>query len=736
MQRIISQEETEHLASQFRRNFERQFRSASDIRNILVFLRRRLIKLSGRYDQSTLRHICSNFVDIIFELVPLNTGSRSPIIANTMAEVYLAPFERGISGHTKLKTFVLLSEKSFSYWFHEVTNHKIKWLEATVFLAVIIAADRHGGAIKAQIKSYVKIDPSTLLKYLKRLEQRGLIFSTLNTSKESTGLDRKPKELFDYNRPKDQTVIKTVVAPSRDAWFSDIDPLGSFDELDWVPYTPWKPEEIKNPLVQVIASKIEVHERTLEATVLLAALLSRAQLRTWLKASHGSSYRKIFATIKGRINTIVSDMLTIPHIQHLHYRQISHALPVVMYAARRIFPSDPAKTILLAKLTREEIRLAWSDAILAWEALDSITLLRHRSQRQFLYWDFKYFLTCFLKVDPFFHWNKKYPNARPALPLVTNDASGAKLKWIEISEKQFSLASIESISTKVALGADIYRIITLFNNRRILRSLKKKTYLKGSDSPRALTQTLDNASHRMYMLDAPRQGIPKSIRSIFKSRPNHQFLMVDIIQNDLSLWQTLAMGKDNSLKDMCVFSDFTQVSDQLNLSRSSIKQAAYSFFYGASPRRILLESGFSKEEWREVQKGLGLTYFTALKREIVDYVKDQGTTPPTPHLNYRIPMNKKFYRAPSLYVQAIGAEIMREWILNLKEMNLAVHIVNLIHDEIIFELPDHYNLWESAKAIEECLHKAINAVLPLADLQIRASASKRWDEESAIVVMG
>jgi len=734
LQRIISNDETEHLTKQFRRNIERRFRPASDISNVLKYLRQSLIKLSDRYDPNTLRHLCNNFVDSVFELVPLRSGSRSPIIANTMSEVYLVPFERGISGHTKLQTFVLIPENSFSYWFNEVTNKKIEWLEAAVFLAVIIAAERHDGALKTQIKNYIKIDPSTLLKYLNHLKKRGLILSYIDKNDELAEKGKKPKEYFDYNRLQTKSVNKSVIVHPKDAWFSDINPLVTFDELDWVPYTPWKPIELKNPLVQVIASKIEVHERTLEATVLMVALLSRSQLRDWLKVAHGNGYRKIFATIKKRINTIIGDMLIIPHIHHLHYRQISNVLPVVMYAARRKFIPDHARTILLAKLTLEEIKFAWSDAIVAWEALDNKIFILDPRNRGLLNWDFKYFLTCFLRVNPFYHWNTKYPITLPALPRVINIASGPELEWIEIKEKQFSLDSIKNLASQVALGSDIYRIIQLFNNRRILRSLKKKTYLKGADSPRALTQTFDNASHRMYMLGAPRQAVPRSIRSIFNSIPKHQFLIVDIIQNDLSLWQALAKGRDKLLDELNTFSDFTQISERLNLPRDNIKQAAYSYFYGAGQNRILLESGFTIEQWQNVKTAIGLPHFASLKREIIDHVKTQGTTPPTPHLNYRIPINKKLYRAPALYVQAIGAEIMREWILNLKKMNLAIHIVNLIHDEIIFELPQYYNLWESVMEIETCLQKATDVVLPSARLRIRASASKRWDEESAVII--
>lgn len=647
-----------------------------------------------------------------------------------MSEVYITPFERGFSGHTKLSTFVSIPISSFLFWFETTIDQELKWLEAVSFLAVILAVERHGEALKSQIKNYVKIDTGTLSKNLEKLRQGGLINSSIHKP-ETMG---KPLEYFDYH-PSDQSHHYLTLANPKDAYFTDINPLATFDELDWVPYAPWRPPEIKNPLVSINGSMIEIHERTLEATILMAALLSRGQLRDWLKVAHGNSYRNNFATIKKRITSIINDKMTVPTIHHLHYRQISHALPVVMYAARRTFTSDPARTILLAKLTREDIRFAWDNAIMSWEALDNVILLKHPRQRGKLNWDFRYFLTCFLRINPYSHWKVKYPNVNPSLPRIKTSTPGTKHEWVEITEKQFSLGSIENLSTQISLGVDILRVVQLFNNRRVLRSLKKNTYLAGSDSPRALTQTFDNASHRMYMINAPRQGIPKSIRSIFKSRPMHHFLMIDIIQNDMSVWEALAKEQDSTLDDTS-FADFTNVSQHLSLSRDSIKQATYSFFYGASQKRILLESGFSRHQWEKVKKALGLSHFIPVKRAIMHYVDKEGTTPPTPHLYYRIPINKKLYRAPALFVQAIGAEIMREWILNLKEINLGVFIVNLIHDEIIFELPQDFNLWESVEDIDNCLQIAAKKILPLANLRIRASASKRWDQENAIMIKG
>jgi len=645
------------------------------------------------------------------------------------------PFESGISAHTKLQTFVHIPRSSFSYWVEAITNNNLKWLEALVFLAVIIAAERHKGALKSQISDYIAIDSITLSKYLKNLVGRKLVFQYLELEKQAL----KDKELFDYHRPpvgspSTESFVKSVDVHPSEAWFSQIDPLQSFNELDWFAYVPWKPLDYKNPLVQVLGPDIEVHERSLEATILMVSLLSRAQLRGWLQVAHGSHYRKIFATIKKRINSIITDMLTLPSIHHLHYRQIRNALPIMMYAARRQFSIDIARTNVLAKITCEEIRFAWDEALISFVA----TYYQVRSfgpqQLSMLGWDFKYFLTCFLRANPFLHWNAKYPDELPKLPLKDNGFMVRKPEWVEITEKVFSLKFLKNISQRTHIGPEIYRIIQLFYHRRILRKLKKNTYLKGSNSPRALTQTFDNASHRMYMSVAPRQSIPKSIRSIFKSKPKYQFLIVDIVQNDLSLWNALAEENDKALSDPGSNHDFTQVSETLNLPRESIKQATYSFFYGAGQARILLESGFSKDQWLRVKKAMGFTRFASLKRDIINHAKTKGTTPPTPHLHYRIPINKKYYRAPSLYVQAIGAEIMREWILNLREKNLAPFIVNLIHDEIIFELPQENNLEKCVGDIETCLHEATNAILPSARLRIRASAAKRWDEDCAAVI--
>jgi len=725
MQKQISNDETKHLVNIFLKNLEKKINSSSDVQAGLRFTRKKLTALSKKYDRNTLGHLCKNFLLALPNHVSPNPQALSICTANLMAEVYLRPLERGISTDTKLATFVTIRKAAFHHWFQITCDDKLKWREAFVLLAVIVAAERHEGALQSQIELYLQFEQRNIKKYLKLLLKKGLI-----TCKGTI----KDENIYDYHRNTDnlahinslQNIFKDF-HPDK-AWFSEIDPLKLSNEYNWEPYLAWRPVELKNPLFAVGGNSIDVHERALEVTLLASALLTRGQFRQWLESAHGGHYRQILPTIKGHIETTVKALFTIPHIKHAHYKQISETMPIVMYAGRSRFEIDLEYLIVLAEVVKQQIIHAYQDVKVAGKAF-TIQLSLHPEARTHMNWDVHHFLDCFHHSIPWEKWKQKYPNRNPALPVGGNNLLQSQLKWVEIDKNLFSVKGIKSQIGFMHMAKEIYTLINLLNSRRVLYSLKEDTFLKGMNTLRSLTKTFDNPSHRMFTVVSSRQGIPSKVRPIFKCPAGLQFLMVDIKQAEFSIWIALAAEREESGSNDTEV-DFSVVSMRLGIPRDKVKQAIYSYLNGAQPKTILRENGLTLAKWNKIKLESQVGRFSSLKKEIIDYAKKNGKTPPTP-LRYSAPINSRHYRALAWYVQAIGAEIFRQWILNLKKEGLATAIVNLIHDEIIFKLPVSVNLYEITMRIEECLRDASNSILPKANFRIRAKAAKRWDEETA-----
>jgi len=68
------------------------------------------------------------------------------------------------------------------------------------------------------------------------------------------------------------------------------------------------------------------------------------------------------------------------------------------------------------------------------------------------------------------------------------------------------------------------------------------------------------------------------------------------------------------------------------------------------------------------------------------------------------------------------------------ESNLSVFIVNVIHDEIIFEIPVNFNLYDFTKVIKECLNKASQELFGDLTFDTKQYAAKYWDEKTGAFI--
>ena len=755
MEYIIDAKRTEVLVHAYRKSLAGVISVRSDVQEGLNHTRQELLKLSSRYSRDILFHLCHQFVSVLFkklnfkpttsedhlisvperfesQLSPteirLTSSFERYFVGQLMSEIDLAPLERNESATTSLSTFVTIPHSILQNWYTISIQEKLPWRVALVYLAAKLAIIRHEGATEKQICGYTGISKKTVQRHLNYLLACHLILV------EEIIQEEKLTQLFLYQEPP--YIDRPALTPSfnmdirgNNPWFAELGPFQGMDDLAWVPFAPWKPNNSDSPLIQIFHDRIDLHERSLRAVLVVAACFTKKQINHWLKKTHGSHYGSMFPAIKKLFFTQIEKRFSIPERKHKHYRQISKALPIVMYAARRDFQVDVDKMVLVAKHTHSEIKLRWHDFTVAWRTLQLQAGFIGSTRN--LNWDAKYFLTCFLHHNPFHHWVKRYPDSYPSIPL-SQTLLRKDVKWVTLTEKTFTIGFLENLSQRSALADVLLPIMKHFNDRKILRRLRRSTYAANSITPRAVTKTLDNASHRMYFVEAPRQAISKRLRPIFLARPGCQFVMFDIKQNDLQLWQALLPQKSDANPVIYKPIIFEDMSKLLDIPRDSVKHAIYHYFYGASKSRIMTEFGLTQQQWLQLNRHI-FNRFKSMKRAIIAHTKQKGFTPPTP-LGYRIPVNRKLYRSPSLYIQAVGAEIFRAWLLQLHNKDLTRYIVNLIHDEIVLEVPVTINLYHLTEDVHDALDIARQQLLPSADLKIRSKSARRWDSDAAVVI--
>jgi hypothetical protein len=755
MERTIDSQRIGYLVQAYSRSLRGIISARSDVQDGLNHTRQELLKLSSRYSRDILYHLSHHFIRVLFEklnfkpnfsekqlisvperfdsplfprVITVATSFEGYFVGQLMSEIDLAPLERNESATTSLSTFVTLPHSLLQNWYSISIQEKLPWRVALVYLAAKIAINRHEGATEKQVCGYSGLSQKTVRRHLNILRANDLLLLHEIILKEKT------KQLFLYQEPPYMDRLAPIPSfnvnlRDNNPWFAELEPFQGMDDLAWVPFAPWKPKNYDSPLFQVFHDRIDSHERSLVAVLIVAACFTKKQINLWLIETHGSHYGSIIPAIKKLFFTQIEKRFSIPERKHGHYLQISKALPIVMYAARREFQVDILQMVKMAKHTHSEIKLLWHNFTVAWESLQLQAGLLGSTRH--LNWNAKYFLTCFLRNHPFHHWVKRYPDSYPKIPL-THSLLGGDVKWVTLSEKDFTIDFLENLSQRSALADVLVPIIRQFNDRKMLRRLRKNTYAANSITPRGVTKTFDNASHRMYVVQASRQAISKRLRSIFLARPGHQFIMFDIKQNDLQLWQALLPQMSNVNPANYKPIIFEEMSKLLDIPRDSVKHAIYHYFYGASKSRIMTEFGLTQQQWLQLDRNI-FNRFRPMKRAIVEHTNQKGFTPPTP-LGYRIPVNRKRYRAPSLYIQAVGAEIFRAWLLQLHKKDLTSYIVNLIHDEIVLEVPVSLNLYHLTEDVQSALDLAKQKLLPEANLNIRSKSARRWDSDAAVII--
>jgi hypothetical protein len=663
------------------------------------------------FEFDSVRMVCQA---LIAELPTHPTRSievQETIVSNIANEAFLSDLE---SHH-----YYKISQYLVQTWYNVSVTQGLQIYPAMILLAIYLGLQSHKGLKINQIVTITGFDFRTVRRYMNELELLGLIAST-----------RKGWETKNY-LPANKDAININPAsfinnlPEK-CWLSELDPFSGIDEVLFSGYLPNRPRTLRNPHVYKAGNEFVFHKRFLNAATFAAAVLTRDQINTWLTAAHGNNIRPRVQTLKKQVMHFVEKELAGARIDDPHYEQIRQFFPISQYVGKRTFDLDTDELLFLQE--RNQWRL--NNTIQDFKILIKKEELLRKGPAP---WDVNFFIECLQKMEVWHSWIKRYPDMYPMLP---NLEAGGDPEFIKLDDVALGKAGIKMLPGIVQGGEEIFRIYQTASGLTALGSMVKNQEYHMTSSVQSTSSILDKATHRNHLVKVSPQNIPKSIRPIFTARENHQFLIVDINSFDLEIWKVLAafnMGDEKTL----VSEDFTfdQLALSLNLSRSQVKTSIYAFMYGAGTRRILAETGLAIQEWNVLKKRITQeSFLMAFRQKIKKDAEENELSPPTP-LGFQTFLSKReAYKALSYVVQATGAEIFRAWVLQLKERGLGQYIVNMIHDEIIFEVPDHLNVYNVFSDVQYCLRKASKELLPSLQLTIKGSACRRWDEKAAIKI--
>jgi len=394
--------------------------------------------------------------------------------------------------------------------------------------------------------------------------------------------------------------------------------------------------------------------------------------------------------------------LTPPKNFNEHYTQIYEVLPIVDFISRRDYKIDP---------TRGEV-------------FSNIYLCQQQMIKSKIIENFNEDSSAFIEENKLpVNWINK--NNKLLDVKISKPAKGVKVVFNFKSTKK--LIDIKRIQSKQI--QEFYNYIKLYDNLQyVLRYAKRQPYML-IESDFSIIQ---NQTHRIYFRNISTQNICKENRKVFIAKKGRQFLFIDIGQMELVLLKLyisyeLGPGEFDRIT-------FEMIARDIGVERSVVKYTFYKWLYGAGERELLKTPGMSYDKYRRFKKYLNnFNELGQFKKKLEEEANRTHLSRQTP-LGYQAPVYGKSYIAMSYLIQSTGAEIFLRWILELHKKELSEYIVNLIHDEIVFELPVDKNLYDFTKKVKDCLDissKSISEKFGYAlTFNTKQYASKYWDKES------
>jgi len=635
---------------------------------------------------------------------------------NLVTETATLPFEES--------TFQTLRVQSFKAWFFLIQDHALQTYPAFVLLGCFICESRNQLTNRYLIGELSEFDLEIVDKHLETLSQLGLI-------KIVGKITDHPKQYSIVDayiiKPKPDGIIFNNkwhhdFCDPRKTLFAELNLMKDVSEINIVTHLVTNMAPVTNPLVfRTGQAEIHAHQQLMKPLVIAAALLSSQQIQGWLSKAYTAKPGRVLNRLTDELMVFIQTLYNRPPHPEKHYEQILQVMPLLHYVARRKFDVDLEYQ---AKLVASTIRMRMDEAHQAFVLTQIFTKPKDK-------WDVDYFLECLTSQDPPLMWSKQYPDTEIIFQngLLARGSSPP----IVLKPSEWSVADLEDLPDDLSGMPELNRFLKANREIKQLTKYMSRLLSHGFTSLQFHPKVLSVKTHRMYFVDSSSQKIPKSLRPIFKAKANHHFLMIDISEMELSIIKHYAKKYPLKTGDMDINDmTFNSLSHDTGLSRQRIKAFMYPYMYGAAKDTILNDVGLLEAEIDAIKKALDqYSQYVEFKKDISNRTRTKGFSPPTP-LRFSIPVKKsKKYVGFSYLIQSTGAEIFREWILAIHNQGLSSYLVNLIHDEVILEIPVNMNLYDITARLDSCLQVATNNILPTLKLGVKAFAAQCWDKNAA-----
>jgi hypothetical protein len=643
-------------------------------------------------------------------------------------------FEDRLYNEASLWTYQITGTSSmgvpeFREWFQTCLDKQLKTYPAFVLLACYWERATQKYISPFRIGKLTGFDLDSIETHIKDFEKNGLIPPN---PQEPEPHDEAVKII-----PIPESSWQGYLPALEEAYFAQENLLKGYNFIKYLGYTVSEHVPDTNPFVQRTGDlSIYMSQHFASMQLLATAVLSEEILLEWIKASYRSKPKDVLKRLRATVSEFLEKTIHPASVNHAHYDGIAEVFPLLHYIGKRRFYIDYDgnyyRSIGVIKDTAALIRGRFFSALQDVEVFVS----------GYPKWDKNYFSKCLTDKDPSALWHEKYPDVNIDFFQISGTRSGNNTEInIKYSEPITLVAGSWDIDDLRALPMnfcgvkEIHEIIKL--GLTVDKLTKTKTDIHQGGSPYHIFRPdiFNSITHRIHMNQPTSQGKSRYEKMLYKAKAGYQFLVVDISATELEILKgyiyKYGFADKGSLNNLT----FETVAIQSGLSRGKIKDFFYPFIYGGGDKLIIKEKGLTRDELDKIYAALEkFPQIQSYKDHIKTKTKKAGYSPPTP-LGYSAPVEwLKAKNGLSYQIQGTGAEIMREWILEIHKAKLSVYLVNVIHDEMILELPQSLSLEQTLSKVTRALDVATTKLLPEANLIVHAYASRSWDKNSGVVI--
>ena len=705
---------------------------------------KKIVSIVSPYVSSN-KEDCIKIIKQLVELIPHYSKSHK-----TRGDVLFENlYYRAAIGEYEQTVFWHLSQNYISIWYDLTYKERLNYKQSQILLACFWCHSFYSSFKGAntpflrigEIKELTKFSEDTVRKYLEDLSKKGII------------------KVLMFKGRKKKYCLKSLPQPSKILGYNSNPFIGNIcsnitlNNINMIRFIYSKDFMTSNPFLYICPNgTIAVNRQILNMEYVIASILSENGLKKLLLISH--TERSIGYTVKSIRQNLHEYHEYIDNIKSTkppidlppHFQQIYEILPLVDYIGRRHFEIDFDKWQHLTfyykyrmEVAKEKFSMTYKDFIKTETEL----------------FDWEYLFECLEKNNSEKEWQKKYKMedirlmplnlgfpmekiqvCRKKIEFSNKKELLEQLQWYEVDEKFIRIDALKEKSLKKTCetgwgGQELFDYYVANNALNNLLQIEKCTKRPKMISVISAPSVLGNPTHRIYMHNISSQNISKKNRPIIRAKKGHQFLMIDIRQMELELikWYTQKEYSNDEISNLT----FESIATNSNVKRDTAKDLFYKWSYGASQQTILKETDATEEEYKRFKKYIEKTPIYDFKKKIEEEIRESYVTRETP-LGFRVPIFSGAYKGLSYLIQAAGSELFIRWLQKIHDAKLSVFIVNVIHDEIIFEIPANFNLYEFTKVIKKCLNKASQELFGDLTFDTKQCAARYWDDTAVSVI--